>query len=108
MNKKNSMHDSLVRLVEKELIDRGYDNIHTLEEYHTKRSDGEVDLYTIKDNYILNFEMKCTNCYKTRQKVLQQLNRTETTYFPKKYRVFNFFVYWNKNKPVYEWIKHYS
>jgi Holliday junction resolvase-like predicted endonuclease len=95
-----SKHSDLVNVVEKELRQRGYDIIHKNIEYN-KTKKGEIDIYAVKNNYILLFEIKCNKHIKSYNKAVDQLYRAERYYFNKKQRVFKFFVY-DCKKPKYE------
>lgn len=83
----NYLHDSLIDRVEAELLRRGYDDIHREYEYDK----GEVDLFAIRDNYVLLFEMKSVDNSKARRKAYEQLNRADRYLFRNK-RVFKFYV----------------
>ena len=104
-NRKQSKHDSLVKLVEEELLARGYTDVILNEEYNNKGICGEVDAYVITGKYVLSFECKCTKNQKTYKKAVNQLERSKKYLFNKNKRVFPFLVYYNKNEPVYELIK---
>lgn len=95
-------HDSLIDRVEKELKERGYVNTKRNLEYSIKQC-GEIDLYAIKDRYVLLFEMKTTDNYKSRKKAIEQLNRATNNCF-NDYRVFKFYVSNYKDMKI-EWIK---
>jgi len=73
-------HDSLVTRIELELKNRGYEFIYRNTEY-SKQSCGEIDLYTVKDNYVLLFEMKSNHNYKNRKKAKEQLYRAKNNCF---------------------------
>ena len=103
----NGKHDNLVDLVEEELLSRGYTDIHKHKVY-SRGLCGEIDIYTRKDNYILNFEIKCNDNRKMYKKAKDQLARATRYYHPKNSRVFNFYVYGNCKQPgklTYNWIK---
>ena len=69
---KKSNHDALVDLVEEELRNRGYDRISKLLAYETRKSkdkiNGELDVFALKDDYALVFEIKATNTPKQMNK----------------------------------------
>ena len=88
-----SKHDTLVELVVEELKVRGYTDIHKFEDYKSKGYSGEIDLYTITDNYILLFEIKCTPRGRHERKAREQLDRATEYFLPKDKRVFKFYVY---------------
>ena len=104
--KKNTIHDGIVGVVEKELKRRGFNFIRKFEEYSSRGCCGEIDIYAMKDDYILNFEIKCSDCKKSYAKALRQLTRSSSNYFSRKYRVFNFYVCkTDEDDIVYKWIK---
>lgn len=100
-------HDSLVDLINDEMLSRGYTNIHRNVNYKQKRS-GEIDLYVQHNKYIYLFEMKSNYSIKSYNKAIDQLHRAEKYYFrnngKKRYRVFKFFVYDHKD-PKIKWIQ---
>jgi Holliday junction resolvase-like predicted endonuclease len=104
MKKQNGerRHDSLIDFVEAELKSRGFRDVYRNVNYN-KNKCGEIDLYALRDGYVLLFEMKSTNCYKSRKKALDQLNRARLNCF-RGSRVFSFYVSDYKN-PSIEWIK---
>lgn len=95
-------HDSLIDVVEDELRNRGYQSVYRNTEY-SNMSCGEIDLFATRGDYVLVFEMKSNNNYKSRKKAFEQLDRAETNCFPF-HRVFKFYVSDYKN-PVIEWVK---
>lgn len=90
-------HNSLVDIIENRLNNKGYD-IHKYETYCSRKGCGEIDLYAIKDNYVLLFEIKSSE--KRYTKAIEQLERAEKCCF-KNYRVFKFFVYYKNNDKGY-------
>ena len=72
-------HDSLVDLVNKHLVFRGYNVIYKNTEYSVK-SCGEIDLWAKRDGYVLLFEMKSMHSYRNRKKAISQLDRAETNF----------------------------
>jgi hypothetical protein len=82
-------HDSLVSLVRDRLV--GYDYVGDHFEYKSKKC-GEVDLYAIKNNKVLIFEMKCN--YQNRKKAIDQLARARKYCFNDFDRAYLFFVYY--------------
>jgi Holliday junction resolvase-like predicted endonuclease len=98
-------HDSLIDYVEAELGKRGITNTFRNIEY-SRNCCGEIDLYAVKGDYVLLFEMKTNNSYKSRNKALKQLSRARLNCFPDK-RVFSFYVS-NYNSPKVEWVKKYE
>ena len=95
-------HDSLIDFVEEELKERGYQSVYKNTVY-SRSSCGEIDLFTIRDGYVLLFEMKVTDNYKSRKKAYEQLDRAVTNCFPFS-RVFKFYVS-NYKEPRIEWMR---
>jgi Holliday junction resolvase-like predicted endonuclease len=96
----------LVDLIEEELIKRNYAGIKKYVEYRNG-SCGEIDLFVVKDNYVLLFEAKCTKSRKSYSKAVNQMNRAEKYYFRSLHkRVFKIMAYMKDESVVYEWIKH--
>lgn len=95
-------HDSLIDVVESELRSRGYTDIFRNTNYSYKDC-GEIDLYAVKNNYVLLFEMKSNDTYKARKKAISQLSRATNNCF-NNYRVFKFYVS-NYKEPQIEWIR---
>lgn len=112
MKQKGSMgkHNSLVDLVEEELKFRGYTEIYKNTTY-SNGLDGEIDIYAVKNNYILNFEIKCNHTNKAYKKAKDQLSRATRYYHPRNSRVFNFYVHGDckqGNNIYFNWIKSYK
>jgi Holliday junction resolvase-like predicted endonuclease len=103
MKASEGKHDRLVGLVEDILHAKKYDVVGTLTKFKVNGRDGEMDLFAIKDNYALVFEVKCSNNYKTRKKAKEQLSKDEQLF--KAYRVFKFMVYYKHGGPEYLWIR---
>jgi len=99
-----SKHDGLVRLVEQELKNRGFTDIHKFEEYKRHSICGEIDIYAIKDDYVLLFEIKSNGAYKNEKKAIKQMNRAEKHYFSQDMRMFKFFVYGYGNGKAYNMV----
>lgn len=95
-------HDALVNIVAKELKARNFD-VHKFIKFKLYRQDGEMDLYAIKDNYMIIAEIKCSHNYKTEQKAMYQLHKDEQLF--DKYRIFKFMVYYKDHGAHYQWIK---
>lgn len=106
MDKKNkkvrnsNKHDSLVQLIEEELLNRGYSQIYK----NTVYSKGEIDIYAFKYNYTLVFEAKSNETSKQLSRAKKQLDRVKENLF-KDYRTFYFIVSYNKNKPKFHWYR---
>lgn len=99
-------HDSLVEIIKKELTDRKF--VHLFDHIEYKRHlCGEIDIYAEKDDYILLFEVKCNNSGQNYKRAKEQMNRAEKYYFGTSKRIFKFFAYYDNNKPVIMWLKHY-
>lgn len=96
------MHDKLVNIIETELKNRGFNEIHKFIHYKNKKS-GEIDIYARKNDYIFLFEIKSNYSIKGYNKAKDQLKRAEKFYFNKKDRVFKFYVC-NYNEPYIRWI----
>lgn len=95
-------YDFLIDLVEVELRSRGFQSIYKNTLYH-QGGCGEIDLYTVRDGYVLLFEMKCTDNYRSRKKATEQLDRASVNCFPNN-RVFKFYVS-NYSNPVIRWLR---
>ena len=105
MKPNGTQHDNLVIQVINELEERGHDNIKSLIDYNVEGHCGEIDIYAIKDNYVLLFEIKSHKTNSNYRKAKEQLERAETYCFKNK-RVFSFFVYGDIHDEIqYKWIR---
>jgi Holliday junction resolvase-like predicted endonuclease len=95
-------HDSLIDLVEKELRSRGFEDV-VRNEFYNLGECGEIDLYAVRGKYVLLFEVKARDSYKSRKKAIEQLTRAERNCFPF-HRVFKFYVS-DYKEPLIEWVR---
>lgn len=106
-------HDKLVDIVQERMTNNGWD---TKKFWHYDK--GEIDLFAYRqkdwssidqayDNKtILLFEMKSQCNRHSRKHAVEQLKRAKEVYFNSEYRVFAFYVTFDKNRNVkYEWIR---
>lgn len=96
-------HNELTEVIAKELKDRGY-NPHLYQEYRTNGACGEIDIFAIKDNYVLLFEIKKTDSIRNYNKAQKQTLRAELNCFPHN-RVFRFYAYTTEDGYNIEWIR---
>ena len=96
-------HDQLIDIIADELQQRGYTKIHKNIEYNHRKHKGEIDLYAVKDKYVLLFEMKTNFSTKNFGKAKAQLQRAKKYYFNKDQRVFKFYVC-NIEDPYIRWV----
>lgn len=101
---KTRKHDSLVDIVKEELYDRNIVKVFDHVLYHNGVY-GEIDVYGVKNDYVLLFEIKCNDSRGNRKKAENQLERARKYYFKHDKRVFKFFVYYDHNEPVYNWVR---
>jgi len=99
-------HDELTDRVEGLLQKKGYTTFRNVE--YRARHSGEIDVYALKDGYILAFEMKSGHGKKCDMHAREQLDRMERYYFSRyNYdKLFRFIVHWDGNDPTYSWYKH--
>lgn len=94
-----SLHDRLINLIKQrlELSPLEYDSIGVKEEYGPRWSPtGEVDLYAIKGDTLLIFEIKSRDTHRAGIKATNQLDRAteccrKFIYMRRKYK---FYCYW--------------
>jgi len=100
-------HNRIVNNLESRLRDSNkYDFIDSCKEFMVHGKYGECDLYAIRDNYGLVFEMKGRDRAKARKKARSQLQKdVEWLYDQYRHidRIFCFYVYNEKRTDVIEW-----
>jgi len=79
--KLKGFHAQLILTLEERLHDTGnYSEIEKGVSYLTRDACGEIDLYAVRGNRVLVFEIKSSDCRANRKKAEKQLKRAATNY----------------------------
>lgn len=89
--KKRSKHDRLVAELEERLDDSPVD--YDVIDNHVEYDMGEIDLYAIRGNRFLMFEIKCNDTLKARNKAYDQLKRARDNFCESDEVFYGFMVY---------------